>query len=145
LVWEVYNGEIPDGMTINHKDMNKENNDIENLELVSHADNMAHARANRKWNYGSKPYEICRYRCDGNDVKFYRTYRECLDDGYDPGNVCNGLRSSKLRYGYIWVKASPYPRDESHTDRLKVGKFRYLNSEGRGMRTFSVVSDYYVS
>lgn len=33
-VWEYYNGEIPDGFQIHHKDKNKANNDISNLELI---------------------------------------------------------------------------------------------------------------
>ena len=33
-VWEYYNGEIPSGYDIHHKDGNKANNDIENLEMI---------------------------------------------------------------------------------------------------------------
>lgn len=35
LVWEKYNGEIPDGYQIHHIDGNKLNNDISNLQLLS--------------------------------------------------------------------------------------------------------------
>lgn len=34
IVWEQHYGEIPDGMYVHHKDHNKLNNDISNLELV---------------------------------------------------------------------------------------------------------------
>lgn len=34
LVWEDVHGEIPDGMEIHHKDHNKQNYSIENLELL---------------------------------------------------------------------------------------------------------------
>lgn len=33
-VWEYYNGDIPDGYQIHHKDHNRANNDISNLEMV---------------------------------------------------------------------------------------------------------------
>jgi predicted nucleic acid-binding Zn ribbon protein len=33
-VWEKYNGEIPKGYAVHHKDNNKGNNDISNLELI---------------------------------------------------------------------------------------------------------------
>jgi hypothetical protein len=33
-IWEKYNGEIPKGYHVHHKDLNKSNNDISNLELV---------------------------------------------------------------------------------------------------------------
>ena len=37
-VWEYYNGEIPDGYQIHHKDGDKSNNSIENLELLKKSD-----------------------------------------------------------------------------------------------------------
>lgn len=46
LVWESVNGTIPDGMQINHKDLNKQNNRLSNLELVTGAENIRHSYAN---------------------------------------------------------------------------------------------------
>lgn len=43
LVWDAYNGCLPVGMTVNHKDGDKTNNAIENLEVLSQSDNMKHA------------------------------------------------------------------------------------------------------
>lgn len=40
LVWETFNGDIPDGMEINHIDHNKYNCSLSNLELVTHKQNM---------------------------------------------------------------------------------------------------------
>lgn len=34
-IWEKYNGPIPEGYVIHHKDHNKLNNDISNLEMIS--------------------------------------------------------------------------------------------------------------
>ena len=34
FVWEHYNGKIPDGYDVHHKDGNTHNNSIENLEIV---------------------------------------------------------------------------------------------------------------
>ena len=45
LVAEQFIGDV-DGMTVNHKDLNKKNNRVENLEIVTQAENNAHARAN---------------------------------------------------------------------------------------------------
>lgn len=53
LVAEQFIGDV-DGMTVNHKDLNKKNNRVENLEIVTQAENNAHARANLppfKYNY----------------------------------------------------------------------------------------------
>ncbi|MDE5902799.1 MAG: HNH endonuclease [Muribaculaceae bacterium] len=46
VVWVWYNGAIPDGKEINHIDYNRSNNHIENLEVVSHSENMQHSRPN---------------------------------------------------------------------------------------------------
>ena len=37
-VWKFYNGDIPKGYDIHHKDGNKLNNKIENLEILSHSE-----------------------------------------------------------------------------------------------------------
>lgn len=34
-VWEFYNGKVPDGCEIHHKDLNKSNNDISNLQCLT--------------------------------------------------------------------------------------------------------------
>lgn len=43
LVWETFKGKIPKGYEINHKDHNKANNDLSNLELVTHSENVKKA------------------------------------------------------------------------------------------------------
>lgn len=41
LVWDEVHGPIPDGFVVHHKDHDKHNNDISNLELMTYT---AHAR-----------------------------------------------------------------------------------------------------
>lgn len=48
LVWECFNGSIPDNMDINHIDGNSDNNNLDNLELVSHKTNCQKAKHNSK-------------------------------------------------------------------------------------------------
>lgn len=40
-VWEYHNGEIPDGYHIHHKDSNRSNNSIDNLELLLEKDHLS--------------------------------------------------------------------------------------------------------
>lgn len=49
LVCETFIGEIPKGFCINHKDGNKINNDLINLEIVSFKENTIHAVKNGFW------------------------------------------------------------------------------------------------
>ena len=43
LVWETFKGSIPSGYEINHKDHDKSNNALSNLELVTHSENLKKA------------------------------------------------------------------------------------------------------
>lgn len=40
IVYETFNGEIPNGMEIDHIDTNKKNNELSNLKLCTHTENM---------------------------------------------------------------------------------------------------------
>jgi hypothetical protein len=43
LVWEAFNGPIPGRLEINHKNLDRADNRLENLELVTHQQNIQHA------------------------------------------------------------------------------------------------------
>lgn len=45
LVWEAANGPIPDGLQVNHKDLNRTNNALPNLEVVTASGNIRHSYA----------------------------------------------------------------------------------------------------
>lgn len=42
LIWETFNGEIPDNLTVDHIDENKCNNDISNLRLLTRENNTSY-------------------------------------------------------------------------------------------------------
>lgn len=44
IIWQYFNGPIPEGMEINHKNGNRADNRLENLEVVTHKQNSEHAR-----------------------------------------------------------------------------------------------------
>ena len=43
LMWEAFNGPIQDKLEINHKNLNRSDNRLANLELVTHRENIQHA------------------------------------------------------------------------------------------------------
>jgi hypothetical protein len=43
MVWEAFNGPIDGRLEINHKDLDRSNNRLENLEIVTHQQNLQHA------------------------------------------------------------------------------------------------------
>lgn len=48
LVYMAHKGRIPEGLQINHKDENKENNCIENLSLMTNKENCNYGTANKR-------------------------------------------------------------------------------------------------
>lgn len=62
IVWETYNGPVPGGLEIDHIDMDKANNNIANLRIVTHRENLQAARAILgNWGHAGKlkPWQIC--------------------------------------------------------------------------------------
>ena len=71
LVYETFVGPIPEGLEINHKDGNKLNNTVANLEATTHQKNIEHSykvlkrkilRGKDHWNYGKTLSEETRQR-----------------------------------------------------------------------------------
>lgn len=47
--WINAHGVIPSDLEVNHKDRTKSNNSLDNLELLTHAENLKHARTRGNW------------------------------------------------------------------------------------------------
>ena len=47
LVYETFIGEIPKNYEINHKDFNRGNNNLENLEILTHRENVRYSKAKK--------------------------------------------------------------------------------------------------
>ena len=103
IVYAIAHGECPEGLTIDHIDGNKDNNSVENLQLLSRSDN-------------SKKSHIGRTYADGEDVSTAKiTEKQALEmysmfeDGKTNEQVAEvtGLHSryvSLVRHGRRWKK-----------------------------------------
>lgn len=103
LVAENFLEPIPGKTFINHKDFNKQNNRVDNLEYVSRKENYEHYLNNsasypNEW----RPRKVARYTLDGKFVKMYDSTREAAADTNDThvSEVCRGRR--KQSKGYTW-------------------------------------------
>lgn len=101
LIWETFNGEIPDGMVIDHIDGNRSNNALSNLRLVTQSENMNNAQRN-----GHKgQVKISQYDKEGNFIAKYNSIIEAAQ-------AVNGsevaIRSAADRHGssagYFWIR-----------------------------------------
>lgn len=90
---------------INHKDGNKKNNNINNLEYVTHKENRIHALKmglSKEINYG-----ILKCSLDGTPIKYYETCREALIDLGKSKNISGNIGrcvkgKRKSAYGFVW-------------------------------------------
>jgi hypothetical protein len=104
-------GEIPEGLQVNHKDGNKKNNAIENLELVTPSQNIIHA-----YDHGMIKKRCCVdiYTKDGKhiiQVSSMREPKEYIQKNSKYKRVCDGSISKVCNgklfsaYGFIFKKA----------------------------------------
>lgn len=103
LVWEAFNGQIPEGYEINHLDERPVNNRLENLNLVTHKENCNWGtRSERSTKKRSKP--VLQFTLDNILVKeFPSTIQIERELGFSCGNIVNCCKGRyKQAYGYIW-------------------------------------------
>jgi hypothetical protein len=86
LIYEHFVSEITNGWVINHKDGNKLNNSIDNLECVTQRDNVRHYWKSKKKNVGvrycewhrGKKWRATIFGKNGCDLGYYQTEEEAV-------------------------------------------------------------------
>lgn len=101
IVWETFNGSIPEDMVIDHIDGNRSNNALSNLRLVTQSENMYNAQSN-----GHRgQVKISQYDKDGNFIAKYNSIQEAA-------KAINGnpvaIKSAADRHGFssdfLWIR-----------------------------------------
>ena len=100
-----------DELEINHKDKNKENNHIDNLEWCDRSYNVRYSQART----------VYQYTLDDKLCGLWPSANECGRNGFNSGhiiNCCNGKYKYKTHRGFKWSyeppippKALPYPKE----------------------------------
>ena len=100
LVAEAYIPNSENLPQINHKDENKTNNCLQNLEWCDASYNINYGTRNKKVS-NSKKIPILQYDLDGN---FIREWPSATDVGLEvQSHICDCLKGNrKTAYGYIW-------------------------------------------
>ncbi len=109
IVWEAFNGPISDGMEINHINEDKTDNRIENLELVTHKENLNWGTRNervkeKQKNNKTKSKCVLQYSLDGCLVKEWPSLMEIERQlGYNHTCISSCcLNKYEKMYGYMW-------------------------------------------
>ena len=115
LVWKAFNGEIPDGLVVCHVDTNPQNNNLENLCLMTHKENLnkpetienfkRSQRLHPHKNSGRKKTVVYQFDMDGNLVKRWDSVKATEEEGFSPSCVslcCSG--KYKQHKNFMWSK-----------------------------------------
>lgn len=101
LVWKTFVGPIPEGLQINHKDENKSNNSLENLEIMTPKQNV---------NYGTRTMRVALTQSKpiakidmvtGEILKEYPSRKQAMKE-YGPSIAKAITGHTKQAYGFKW-------------------------------------------
>lgn len=106
LVYEAFIGEIPNGLQVNHKDENKQNNILPNIDTLMSPKQNSNWGTHNERSAKAKSKSVIQKSLQGEIIKVWSSLNEIKRAlGYSCGNICNccrGLEHYKSAYGYIW-------------------------------------------
>ena len=108
LVWEAFNGTIPEGLQVNHINEIKSDNRLSTLNLMTAKENLNYGSRNersaKKHINGKKSKPVLQYDLQDNLIKEYPSIRQAYrETGFSHGDICRGCKGElKQAYGYKW-------------------------------------------
>ena len=99
LVWEAFNGPVPDGYEINHINCVRDDNSLDNLSIMSHYDNVKWDNADEK-----KGKPVLQYTIEGEFVREWATQKEIERElGFDQTSISSCcLGRTITSHGFVW-------------------------------------------
>lgn len=115
LFWIAVNGDIPDGLEINHINEDKTDNSLTNLNLLSKKDNMnwgtRTSRAKEKLINGKRSKILFALK-DNKIKKIFPSLKEAKRQGYNEGAIWHCFKGNKQHHkGFEWKYMDDYLAD----------------------------------
>lgn len=124
LVWLNFVGDIPNGLQINHKDENKTNNHLDNLELLTPKENSNYGNRNKNVSNNAKNTHckvVYQFTIDNQFIKSFPSTKQVQRElGYSATHIadcCRGVNTDKRKpkgsvnvntaYGFKWSYNPP--------------------------------------
>ena len=111
LVYEAFNGPIPEGMHVNHKNEDKTDNKLDNLNLLSQQDNNGWGTRNeriRQNNIKTRGVRVAQLTTEGKLIKIWAAQKEAARVlgicATSISSCCNKKPWFKTAGGYRWEK-----------------------------------------
>ena len=111
LVWEAFNGQIPENMQVNHINEVKADNRLSNLNLMTPKENCnwgsRNERRAKKQINGKKSKPVLQFTLEDILIKEYPSTKQVERElGFDQGHICDCCKGKyKTAYGYKWKYA----------------------------------------
>lgn len=126
---------------VNHKDGNKKNNCVENLEWVTHTENIIHMQEVLKKEKHKEP--VVQATLEGEFISRFKSMREaCTQTGIDYrsiSKVCTGrTRQAK---GYLWFYEREFKEGVQMRKSARCKKVEQYTKKGKYIRTFDSVQE----
>ena len=130
LIWEAYNGKIPENLIIDHIDGNKSNNALDNLRLVSQSENVYH---NIELGKGTAK-KVYQYSLNGDFIKEYSSLTEAEQNVDVTKEAIGGaIKRGGSSGGFLWTF-----KDSQVSIEELVEKNKKPRSDAKGVTQYNI-------
>lgn len=109
LVWEAFRGPVPEGKIVTHKNGQRYNNELRNLELTTYSE--LYKKAAGKW----RKRTVVKINKQGEVLKFYGSCTECAKaEGYSHASIaarCNNKRTDPWDFDFYYEDSAKSRND----------------------------------